>query len=117
MDRLIRVKNRMRRLQHIATQSTPAVAFVVLSVASQAAYAQGGNMNFQTGMTTLATALLTIFGAIVLVVAAWKGVEAVIDHRSVMPSMLGLVFGLSLVFGGAWYLQQLGANAGAVANL
>ena len=110
----------MQRVRRLAAKATPAVAFVLLTVASRSAFAQaaaGGNMNFQTGMTTLATALLTIFGAIVLVVAAWKGVEAVIDHRSVMPSMLGLVFGLSLVFGGAWYLQQLGANAGAAANL
>lgn len=81
---------------------------------TQGAHAQalGGSLSLDTGIVTLATALLTVFGALVLVVAAYKGIEATLDHRSVMPSIVGLVFGLALVFGGGWWLTKLGGTGG-----
>ena len=111
------MRNFVAKLREQARRAAPALAFAALALANQPAHAAA--MDFQAGVITLCTALLVVFGAIVLVVAAYKGVEAVMDHRSVMPSMIGLVFGLSLVFGGAWYLTQLGAGAGAasVANI
>ena len=83
---------------------------------AQAAHAQsfGGTLSIDTGITTLATALLTVFGALVFIVAAYKGIEATLDHRSIMPSIVGLVFGLALVFGGSWWLTKLGGSGGAL---
>ncbi len=91
-------------------QRPSVVAFAILALASSPAYAA---MNLQQGAVTLGTALLIVFGVLVLVAAAIKGVEVVNNHSSVTPVLVGLVIGLSLVFGGAWYLTELGANAGA----
>jgi len=99
------------------TNKARIVLALLLTIASNPAYAA---MDVQGGVITLSTALLTIFGALVLVVCGWKGIEAVMNHNSVIPALMGMIIGLSMVFGGAWYLTQLGgggAGAGALANL
>ena len=92
-------------------RAMPMLALAALeAAASVPALAQG--IDVQNGTNTLITALLTVFGLIILGVAGWKGIEAVMDHRSVMPSLIGLVIGIALTFGGAWFLTKMGANAG-----
>lgn len=81
-----------------------AIALAILTFASSPAYAA---MNLQQGAVTLGTALLIVFGVLVLVAAAITGVEVVNNHSSVTPVLVGLVIGLSLVFGGAWYTRSL----------
>jgi hypothetical protein len=76
-----------------------------------------GTMNLQTGVTTLVSGLLLVFGALILGVAGWKGIEATMDHRSVMPALVGLVMGLALCFGGGWIMTQLGTTAGTLGTL
>lgn len=99
----------MKRIASLTAAATTA------AMIASPAFAQG--MNLQQGATTLGTTLLIVFGVLVLVVAGWKGWEAVLDHRSVIPSVIGLVFGIALTFGGAWWLTQLGAGGGAVGAL
>jgi hypothetical protein len=82
------------------------------ATAASPAYAA---MDVQAGVITLATALLVVMGALCLVVCGWKGIEAVMNHASVMPALMGMIIGLTMVFGGAWYLSQLGTGAGSTA--
>lgn len=101
------MKNLLMRKQKI-------VATAAALVVSSPAYAA---MDLQQGAITLGTALIVVFGVLVLVASAYKGWESVMDHRNVMPSLVGMIFGISLVAGGAWYMTQLGAASGAVAGI
>jgi hypothetical protein len=105
MKRIARVRARL-------AQTIPYVA--AMAVAASPAYAA---MDVQAGVITLATALLVVMGALCLVVCGWKGIEAVMNHSSVMPALMGMIIGLTMVFGGAWYLTQLGAGGGSAAVL
>jgi uncharacterized membrane protein YidH (DUF202 family) len=94
----------------------PIVALAALEVTTaMPAMAQG--LDVQQGTTTLVTALLLVFGVLILGVAGWKGIEAVMDHRSVMPSLIGLVLGIALCFGGAWILTKMGVGGTATLTL
>ena len=83
---------------------------IVLLAAMETAPAFAAGIDVENGTNTLVTALLVVFGLIILGVAGWKGIEAVMDHRSVMPSLIGLVIGVGLTFGGAWFLAKMGAG-------
>jgi hypothetical protein len=94
----------------------PIVALAALEVTTaMPVMAQG--LDVQQGTTTLVTALLLVFGVLILGVAGWKGIEAVMDHRSVMPSLIGLVLGIALCFGGAWILTKMGVGGTATLAL
>lgn len=85
-----------------------AMFLALLLAAAQPALAQG--IDVQNGANTLVSALLVVFGILILGIAGWKGIEAVMDHRSVMPSLIGLVLGIALTFGGAWFIGKMGGT-------
>ena len=65
-------------------------------------------LDVQNGTNTIIAVVLALFGAIALGIAAWQGLEAMQNHRAIMPAFISLVIGLGLIFGGAYYLQKFG---------
>lgn len=73
-------------------------------------------MDLVQGATTLGVALLTVFGIFILVAGgyqAWKIMHE--GERHILPTLISVVFAVSLCFGGAYYLTTLGAGNGAPA--
>lgn len=86
------------------------ITFGALFLLSIPAYAQG--LAVDTGTSTIVGAILQLIGLVVLVVCAFKGVNAVMHHESFMGSAVGVVLGLGLVFGPYWYVQKMGVGGG-----
>lgn len=85
---------------------------LVASIDAAPAFAQG--LDVQNGTNTVVALILALFGVIALGIAAWQGLEAMQNHRAIMPAFISLVIGLGLIFGGAYYLQKFGVNAGGI---
>jgi hypothetical protein len=83
-----------------------------LLVAARPAFAQAvaGSVDPATGLSTLSTYVLGLVSAVMVIVAAWKGVHAFMEGRSIGPIAVGLLAGLVLAFGGFYILQHYGVT-------
>ncbi len=89
------------------------MATLPLVVVAVSAHAQtvSGAVDPATGINNLAVYMLTLVGAVMVIVAAWKGTHAFMEGRSIGPTAVGLLAGLVLAFGGYYILQKYGVNS------
>ena len=82
---------------------------------SNSALAQtvSGAIDPATGLGNLAPYFLTLVAAASVLITAWKGTHAVAEGRSLGPSILGLVGGLALAFGGYYVMSKYGVTTAA----
>lgn len=104
-----KVHGYLPRAQRIALVGAPLVAF------STSAFAQtvAGAIDPATGLNNLAPYFLTLVAAASVLITAWKGTHAVAEGRSLGPSIVGLVGGLALAFGGYYVMSKYGVATAA----
>ena len=86
-----------------------ASAFVLLAFnVSAMAQTVSGAIDPATGLGNLAPYFLTLVAAASVLITAWKGTHAVAEGRSLGPSIVGLVGGLALAFGGYYVMSKYG---------
>ena len=82
---------------------------------SNSALAQtvSGAIDPATGLNNLAPYFLTLVAAGMVLIAAYKGTHAFAEGRSIGPTVVGLVSGLVLAFGGYYILSKYGVATNA----
>ena len=106
---LTRVHGPIPHAYRIAAIGAPLVAF------SNSAMAQtvSGAIDPATGLGNLAPYFLTLVAAGMVLIAAYKGTHAFAEGRSVGPTVVGLVSGLVIAFGGYYILSKYGVATNA----
>ena len=110
ISRLPRHLSRAVRLSAVG-----APALVIAATAATSAFAQSvaGAIDPTTGLSNLAPYFLTLVAGASVLITAWKGTHAVAEGRSLGPSIVGLVGGLALAFGGYYIMSRYGVSANA----
>ncbi len=103
---LTRVHGYIPRATRIAAFGAPLVAFSTSALAQTVS----GAIDPATGLSNLAPYFLTLVAAAAVLIAAWKGTHAVAEGRSLGPSIVGLVGGLALAFGGYYVMSKYGVS-------
>ncbi len=100
-----------RHLPRAARRSaTGAPVFLLAVTLAASAFAQtvSGAIDPETGLGNLAPYFLGLVAAASVLITAWKGTHAVAEGRSLGPSIVGLVGGLALAFGGYYIMSKYG---------
>lgn len=92
------------------------LAFAFLaSAAVSPAFAQGLNigagMDFTAAVPTIVGWATILAGGAMVVFSLVNGARAILDHRSIGPSAIGLIAGIIIAFGGPWAINKLAGNA------
>ncbi|MDB5243759.1 MAG: hypothetical protein JWP57_4385 [Spirosoma sp.] len=87
-----------------------AAGYVCAAFLATATPALAQGLDVQSGTSTLVQAVLLLFALIILVVCAFRGFEAVMEHRSIAPTLIGLILGLGLTLGPAWFVGKMGGG-------
>ena len=108
-----RLPRHFSRAARLSAVGTP--AFVLAATIATSAFAQSvaGAIDPATGLANLAPYFLTLVAAAAVLITAWKGTHAVAEGRSLGPSIVGLVGGLALAFGGYYVMSKYGVGTGA----
>nr|WP_294566706.1 TrbC/VirB2 family protein [uncultured Rhodopila sp.] len=73
------------------------------------AFAQG-SVDPATSLQSILTWGLTIAGIVIAVICLFKGIHAVADGRHIGPTLIGLVVGTAICFGGAAIVTHFGVG-------
>ena len=106
---LTRVHGYIPRACRVAAIGVPAVA----SSTSALAQSVAGAIDPATGLGNLAPWFLTLVASGMVLIAAYKGTHAFAEGRSVGPTIVGLVSGLIIAFGGYYILSKYGVATNA----
>lgn len=87
-----------------------AVPFV-LAAFPVLAQSVSGSVDPATGLNSLAVYALALVAGAMVLVAAYKGLHAFMEGRSIGPTVAGLMGGLVLAFGGYYILQKYGVSS------
>ncbi len=90
-----------------------ALASSVLDIAAvhpALAVSVSGGVDPTTGLTTLATWVLSLVGIAIPLICAFKGAHAVAEGRHLGPYIGSAIGGMALAFGGAYVLQHYGVS-------
>lgn len=85
-----------------------ALAIVVLATAGPA-FAQG-SVDPATSLQSILTWGLTIAGIVIAIICLFKGIHAVADGRHIGPTLIGLIVGTAICFGGAAIVTHFGVG-------
>lgn len=108
--KLTRLHGYLPRAQRSLLVGAPLlVAFSTSALAQTVA----GAIDPATGLNNLAPYFLTLVAAASVLITAWKGTHAVAEGRSLGPSIVGLVGGLALAFGGYYVMSKYGVATAA----
>lgn len=86
---------------------------ILLALAAQPAFAQAAIDPVQ-GTQNIVQIALQIIGFITLVACALVGLDAMQNHRSLVPAITGMVIGFALVFAPYYLVQKFGVGGGGV---
>lgn len=100
------------RAQRAALRGLPTLSIAIAATltlsANALAQTVSGAIDPSTGLSNLAPYFLTLVAAASVLITAWKGTHAVAEGRSLGPSIVGLVGGLALAFGGYYVMSKYG---------
>jgi type IV secretory pathway VirB2 component (pilin) len=83
-------------------------AALALSLSLMAAPAFAGSVDPATSLQSILTWGLTVAGIVIAVICLFKGIHAVADGRHIGPTLIGLVVGTVICFGGAAIVSHFG---------
>jgi hypothetical protein len=86
--------------------------FILIAATAQPGFAVSvtGGVDPTTGLTTLATWVLSLVGIAIPLICAFKGAHAVAEGRHLAPYVGSAIGGMVLAFGGAYILQHYGVS-------
>ncbi len=108
-----RLPRHFSRAARLSAVGAPALVLAATTATSAFAQTVAGAIDPSTGLGNLAPYFLTLVAAASVLITAWKGTHAVAEGRSLGPSIVGLVGGLALAFGGYYIMSKYGVGTAA----